>query len=373
MKKIDSFSASNLGPIAEANVVLGDLTILTGPQASGKTLFLESLVLLCNNKYIGRDFYESNLNNNIDDYLDYYYGENMHNIIQDNTTLSFLNNKYTKEKLFDEIKVNIDIWRNNPHPLNFDVVLPNAFYIPAQRSLAVSEGRIKISDDFINSPYSLRNFSKYLQDYVKKNQTKILKDTIQDFEFFKDAEINMKRNAGSPRLEMSINKQTVPYMAWSTGQRELAPLLMALDHYETNTQKTYIIIEEPELGLHPRAIIEFMFKVLRLMQNGAKVIISTHSSTPLDFVWAINHLKGNNADLSKIADMFDFEVNDKLIFDNLNQKDIKVYYFAPNKETGKVYSKDISSLDVYSEDEDIANWGGMSLSADRAGNIVAKY
>ena len=370
---MDNFLVENLGPIAKAEVDFGDLTILTGPQASGKTLFLSTFALNLNMMYIVYDFVKSNSIGAADDFLDYYYGENLHNIIQDNTSFAFNNHNMRREQLLTEIRNKVDTCINAQNPFNYDVILPNVFYIPAQRSSAVSEGRIKISDDFINSPYLLVKFSQYLQDYVKKNQREIIKDKIKDYDFFKTAEINMRRNAGSPRLEMSIDNQIIPYMAWSTGQRELAPLLMAVDYLEKYTNKTYAIIEEPEIGLHPRAIIEFMFTVLKLMKSGVKVVISTHSSTPLDFVWAMNHLKESNADIANIAEMFDFKIKDKSVFDGLAEKVIKVYYFSPDKKTRKVYSKDISSLDVYSEDEDVSNWGGMSLSADRAGSIVSKF
>lgn len=371
---MDNFVVENLGPIAKAEVDFGDLTILTGPQASGKTLFLETFALNLNMLYIAYDFAKSNSIGDTDDFLDYYYGENLHNIIQDNTRFAFNNDNITKLQLLEEIRNKVNTCINDTYSFHFDAKLPNVFYIPAQRSLAVSEGRIKISDDFINSPYLLVKFSQYLQEYVKKNQTEILKDTIKDYDFFKAAKINMRRNAGSPRLEMTIDNQVIPYMAWSTGQRELASLLMAVDYLEKYTNRTYAIIEEPELGLHPRAIIEFMFTVLKLMKNGVKVIISTHSSTPLDFVWAMNRLKHKGAEsYSALAEMFDFKIKEKDFFNGLFDKDIKVYYFAPDKKTRKVHSKDISSLDVESEDEDVSNWGGMSLSADRAGSIVSRF
>ncbi|MBR4624885.1 MAG: ATP-binding protein, partial [Alphaproteobacteria bacterium] len=268
-------------------------------------------------------------------------------------------------KLSDLEKKAIDTLEN--------AVREKVFFIPAQRSSAISEGRIQLSRDFVNSPYILIKFSGYLQQFVKSQQNGLISETIKNYDFLKDTEINMRRSAGSPRLEMTINKQTIPYMAWSTGQRELTPLLMSLEYFESIPNKDYIIIEEPEIGLHPRAIIEFMFTVLKLMKSGVKVVISTHSSTPLDFVWAMNHLKESNADIANIAEMFDFKIKDKSVFDGLAEKVIKVYYFSPDKKTRKVYSKDISSLDVYSEDEDVSNWGGMSLSADRAGSIVSKF
>ena len=37
----DSLILKNIGPIREANVRFGDLTILVGPQATGKSVFLQ--------------------------------------------------------------------------------------------------------------------------------------------------------------------------------------------------------------------------------------------------------------------------------------------------------------------------------------------
>lgn len=378
---MDNFVVENLGPIAKAEVDFGDLTILTGPQASGKTLFLETFALIYNPYTIATEYLISNESIILNDFLDFFFGDSMHSVIHEDTKF-YLNSEVIRiSHLFNNLPITqtpliVKSLINNMWPI--------LYYIPAQRSLALSEGRIKTPGDFINSPYVLVQFSNYLQQYVRNNSAEILKETVNDYELLKNTEINMRRNAGSPRLEMTIDKQVIPYMAWSTGQRELTPMLMVLDYcngmFKTASKENpnekrakYIIIEEPELGLHPRAIIEFMFTVLKLMESGVKVVISTHSSTPLDFVWAMNHLKESNADIANIAEMFDFKIKDKSVFDGLAEKVIKVYYFSPDKKTRKVYSKDISSLDVYSEDEDVSNWGGMSLSADRAGSIVSKF
>ena len=447
---MDNFVVENLGPIAKAEVEFGDLTILTGPQASGKTLFLETFKLVKDFGDIILDYSEQYSHINFDELLNYYYGDGMYKVISlqtgiaynkeqidiksiinfnissspklpnDNITpdsksqlynnllniggttelmslspffktiaipLAGLSTIYSNEgaslKFYNTIMNALKQIRDNNNKLSDlekkaidtleNAVREKVFFIPAQRSSAISEGRIQLSRDFVNSPYILIKFSGYLQQFVKSQQNGLISETIKNYDFLKDTEINMRRSAGSPRLEMTINKQTIPYMAWSTGQRELTPLLMSLEYFESIPNKDYIIIEEPEIGLHPRAIIEFMFTVLKLMKSGVKVVISTHSSTPLDFVWAMNHLKESNADIANIAEMFDFKIKDKSVFDGLAEKVIKVYYFSPDKKTRKVYSKDISSLDVYSEDEDVSNWGGMSLSADRAGSIVSKF
>ncbi len=43
---MDRFSIQDFGPIDNVSVDFGDLTILVGPQASGKSIFLETLKLV---------------------------------------------------------------------------------------------------------------------------------------------------------------------------------------------------------------------------------------------------------------------------------------------------------------------------------------
>ena len=49
---MQKLKVKNLGPIKEANVTLGDLTILVGEQASGKSLFLQVMKLLLDKTHI---------------------------------------------------------------------------------------------------------------------------------------------------------------------------------------------------------------------------------------------------------------------------------------------------------------------------------
>ena len=53
---MDSFKITNFGPINKVDIQLGDLTILLGPQASGKTLFLQMLKLLVDKDHIVQNF-----------------------------------------------------------------------------------------------------------------------------------------------------------------------------------------------------------------------------------------------------------------------------------------------------------------------------
>ncbi len=51
----ESLIVKDFGPIKNANVGFGDLTILIGPQASGKSLFLELFKLMKDHDNIDKD------------------------------------------------------------------------------------------------------------------------------------------------------------------------------------------------------------------------------------------------------------------------------------------------------------------------------
>lgn len=58
--------------------------------------------------------------------------------------------------------------------------------------------------------------------------------------------------------------------------------------------------------------------------------------------------------------------------DDVYEKEIKTYFFSRDT-SGKVKAKDISSLDVFSNDVDINEWGGFSQFSSKANEVVSKY
>ena len=169
---MDNFVVENLGPIAKADVTFGDLTILTGPQASGKTLFLETFKLVKDFTSIFSYFCDANYKISDDSFFDFYYGDKMHKLVSkdfkaiyNKKKIHFSLSKELTEKDFEHYIAGLEI--------------TTVHYIPAQRSSALSEGRIKLSDDFVNSPYVLVKFSNYLQKYVTVFPELLIRDMIK--------------------------------------------------------------------------------------------------------------------------------------------------------------------------------------------------
>ena len=373
----------NLGPLSNVDIEFGDLTFFVGPQASGKSLALESLKLVQDRDSViaTLDKYNYILGHNAKRILNVYYGEGMDGLWKDDTVLKVDGKELAFENLSE----------------NSTGKEPSVFYIPAQRIVCMGDGFPKFFSDFsFTTPYVLREFTETLRAFVQfglGNRKKIfpIEDEFEglqkrtfDANIFNSGEVEMAEVSGQKKMLLSVEGMKIPFMAWSTGQKEFMPLLLAFyclsgspsnvvrrDHYST------VVIEEPEMGLHPKAIVGVLLQIIGLMvECGYKIIVSTHSSVFLEFAWAFNVLKGHTDNFHKaLCSMFEVS-EDSLagkLLSKMMDKTIMTYYFSRCNDTGKVESKDISSLDVESEELSMSEWGGLAEFASRMNNVVSEY
>lgn len=76
---------------------------------------------------------------------------------------------------------------------------------------------------------------------------------------------------GRYEVTLKFNDGTnLPFMAWTAGQREFTPLLLGLSHLFPVHPATkvagidWVVIEEPEMGLHPQALTAVLLLVMEL-------------------------------------------------------------------------------------------------------------
>jgi AAA domain, putative AbiEii toxin, Type IV TA system len=166
-------------------------------------------------------------------------------------------------------------------------------------------------------------------------------------------------------------------MTWTAGQREFTPLLLGLYRVlpERNRRKEpdleWVIIEEPEMGLHPQALNAVMALVLDLLWRGYRVVLSTHSPFVLDVVFAIQSLKGRQQGPRRLREAFGLSSGSSgsFIAEALD-KSIRTYSleFVDNR---RVKSQDISSLDPGADDQSTAGWGGLTGFSGRFGKAIS--
>lgn len=79
MKKIGRIRASGIGPVTTADIHFGDLTVLVGPQATGKGIFLQLLKLLLDKHTIHEELRRFGIewNGRPKDFLELYFGEGL--------------------------------------------------------------------------------------------------------------------------------------------------------------------------------------------------------------------------------------------------------------------------------------------------------
>lgn len=380
----------NFGPIKDANINFGDLTFLIGQQASGKSLSLELFKLIIDRQHIISTLRNFNYILNKTDarnILNWYFGDGLSGLFNEGTDISLDDTAFSQQSLLNAVSS-----QKTSNARNESV-----FYIPAQRILTISDGRPKNFMEYDTSvPYVLRRFSEILRVFVQgglgnpdvifpmKNRLKnAVRKSIENT-IFHNGKVIIDHTGEQRKMKLSVNEAKIPFMSWSAGQKEFMPLLLAVyclsgppSSIIKKGDYKWVVIEEPEMGLHPQAVQTVLLEIIELIQSGYRVVVSTHSTIFLEFVWAFNNLQKLSANEFKIAmcDMFSIgsETTAANLFDCLKGKTIRTYYSSLNAyDRGAVFS-DISTLDAFSENQDVSEWGGLSSFAGKSSDIVSRY
>jgi len=369
----------NLGQIKEANLSFGDLTVFVGAQATGKSIALQLLKLMVDAGQVQEEMgkYGLDWEHKLPDFLDVYFGEGMRSIWQEGST-----SIEWEGKVVDLPQI---AKRKRP---NKEETL---FFIPAQRVLTLRDGWPRPFTDYTpGDPFAVREFSEKLRVLVEQEfgasgdlfpQERRLKREFRDLlqrHVFSNFHLKVDKFRSQKRLVLGPeqSKESLPYMVWSAGQREFVPLLLGFywlmppTKVSTRDQIRWVVLEELEMGLHPRAISVVLLLVLELVARGYRVCLSTHSPQVLDAVWALKQLKANGADANVILKMFDADNTQSMrkLADTVMTKELKVFYF--DRDAGK--TRDISGLDPSAEEEGHSGWGGLSEFSGRANKAVAR-
>ena len=155
---MDILKIKKFGPIQSVDVAFGDLTILIGPQASGKSLFLELFKLIQDRAYVADTLRRYNYILSKSDanlFLDYYFGEGLHTLFREDTEIEAFGKAFSPNDLLIKSK-------------SSQLCRESVFYVPAQRILGISDGRPKNFMEFDSSaPFVLKNFSEILRVFIQ--------------------------------------------------------------------------------------------------------------------------------------------------------------------------------------------------------------
>jgi hypothetical protein len=380
MNHLNRLKLIRVGQINCAEVQFGDLTVLVGPQATGKSVFLQFLKLALDTGYVHDQLRKHGIEweRSVPAFLNVYLGEGMGGVWREGAEESTVEVEGRRADLTKWIAL-----RHRSHKAT-------AFYIPAQRVLSLANGWPRPFQSFASEdPFAVRDFSetfRLLMEqefspaaalFPKTNRLKQEYRKLLSQHVFTGFGLYVDRHGAQKRLVLRREQEgsSIPFMAWSAGQREFVPLLMGIYWLMPSARVNrrgdleWVIIEELEMGLHPKAISAVLLLVLELLWRGYRVCLSTHSPHVLDVVWAIRTIQEHCADPEWLLEVFDVSKTRQIkdVAKHVIEKKFKVYYFDRSGE-----ARDISNLDPGSENSFEAGWGGLSEFSGHVNEIVAK-
>lgn len=372
-----------LGPVARADLSFGDLTVFTGPQASGKSVALQTLKLALDRRAVTQTMSRRGLEwgKHLDAFLDVFYGSGMSSLVGSGTRIQWDGSPLNLKSIASYT------WRRG-HAESQEVLS----YIPAQRVMSVRDGWTRPFNDYLaGDPYVLREFSQRVHDIVQGelSASDLLFPRQQRFNEPLRAVVT-KHVLGGYELAVDVDRMQrrfvlrnpahrewtgLPFLAWSAGQREFVPLLLGL-YYLLPAGKVarrnhldWVVVEEPEMGLHPQAIAATMAFVLEMLRRQYRVVLSTHSTQVLDVAWGLRTVAANGGSPSDVLEMLGLASTPAMVSaaEMALRADIRTYYFEQGAPV-----KDISGLDPIAEDPMEAGWGGLTAFSDAVANVVSR-
>jgi hypothetical protein len=363
--------------ISEASIGFRDLTVLVGAQGTGKSLVLQWLKAAIDGKYIVETLREAGQKVSRKTLIDLIFGVGMGSAWRDTSEVSFDGKDVspaTIEKRGDGIE--------------------KLFFIPAHRSMLISDGwatpfqKLTPETPVVARLFSQNLFERFnaregaklfpLDRLLKKVYLELVNDAV-----FHGGTIGVEQNeqlAKRLRLRFEADQETsLPFMTWTAGQREFTPLLLGLYHLlpprkqKKDDNIDWVVIEEPEMGLHPQAVTVVMLLVLDLLWRGYRVVLSTHSPIVVTAIWALQRLAANQASYQLVCDAFSvptqYRTSLRPVAESALMKSYATYvlgYAGDNHVT----ATDISSLDPGADDDAVSGWGGLAGFSSRFAESV---
>jgi len=366
------------GQIEEANLNLGDLTLFIGPQASGKSIILQLFKLINDHAEISRILKMQGFDwkKDLHKLLELYFGENMGSLWSNKSSVSWQGQSVVMESLVKN---------------NRSTEKEKVFYIPAQRVMTLDNGWPRSFNSFrIGDPFVVKNFSEHLRllmetglggkggsIFPQDGRMKQILRSHLDQAIFHGASVVLDSSQLQRRLVLKAGEQYLPYMTWSAGQREFMPLLLGLywlmppSSAPKKAEIEWVVIEEPEMGLHPQAILSLVLIAMELIWRGYRVIISSHSPILPQALWAIRSLQQLGGKPEHLCSLFQVEKSRQMarVFEDVLSKTFKTFFFKFDDSQARV--EDISALDPGDENDDESDWGGLTKFSSRVSDLVS--
>jgi len=326
----------NIGMIKEANVKLDGLTVIAGENDTGKSTVGKALFVMLRSTKKGftketRPYQEYNKDVyllNVDFLLEKLFKQ--HSLEKDGYISLNINGRHYSHKREDRfVAPNIGHETtggvsDNEHEIIF-IETPLVWsFVKFFNEVALVESQMKLSLEY---PYLLKDLHFKLA--IKSNQMQeinisseiasiieglFIQDKNGDFFFYKDGE----------DIEM-VNT--------ATGIKSFGILQILSNNNHLNSN-TVLVLDEPEVHLHPKWQLEMAKVIVELVKNGVKILVNSHSPYMIEALQRYSELAEVNSDFYLAEDGYIKKENDS------------------NSETlAKIFEKLSEPFDVFEEME----------------------
>jgi len=330
------FELKNIGAIKEAKIELGKLTVICGKNNTGKTYITYSIF-----GFLSTFFEHADEFNSLNAYVEFYL-EKLNEVFSANADdfagAEFLMGMTDSNQ--SEFQLNEGALMNQLNVASFGMKFPRPFILPAERTgiLLFQKELDKNKTALIKALTKTRHLA-LLEDNIARFALPIEKD----IDFARDYDNVIKSNSflkqekpelttyieemlgvqyeiidGQKIVRDKLTHRAMPYYMSSSSVRALFDLHLWLKHQAKKGD--ILFIDEPELNLHPENQVKVARLLVRLINSGINLFITTHSSSIIkefnNLVMLSNDFPEKEAVMKAFGYMSD---------DILHEKNLKAY------------------------------------------------
>ena len=263
---------------------------------------------------------------------------------------SFFNTEYSN--YFWNLSHQITFWKSTPEYLISDEIdlkqfasSPSKVSIPLQNCFGLADiTDIPSEVEKLNNPVSIQNLEDKLSDKV----------TVHINKLWPEHPIKIKFKINSNKLTFLVEDLDVKYKVKTTNQRsdgfrQFISFLLTLsaENITDELQNSILLLDEPEIHLHPNAQINLKNELIKISQNGNNNIVffATHSNYMIDKVnidrcYKVIKKENSKTELNKIEKLITSysEVNYEVFDVATNDYHNELYGYLEDLENEKLNS-----------------------------------
>ena len=315
----------NIGMIKEADIVIDGLTVIAGENDTGKSTVGKSLFLSVKTAQKYQEIEKIKFINKMESLL---FKDSIPN-----------GSIFIDEKCLIQPSGN-DIIRYMDPSIRTDILDVSMVETPVVWNLAEYFNAIEMIkteasffDQDYQIPYPYLMWDIYRKLSLPKNENIKLKDkkvflnqikTIIDGEFTKDDFGNF--------IFLKEGKK-IPIVNTATGIKQFGIIQKLIENNYVH-DKSILILDEPEVHLHPKWQLKMAEVIIELIKNGVKVVVNSHSPYMIEALQRYSELEKVNADFYLAEDGVIGKVDD-----------------SNSKTLSKIFSKLSEPFDLFEEME----------------------